>query len=310
MGRVASRAVIGDHTGPPNPARFMSITRYDLHAHSLASDGLLAPRALVQRAAAQGVQVLALTDHDTTDGLAEARTAAAAHGVQLVAGIEISVTWNRQTIHIVGLNIDPDHAALQAGMRRLRAFRDWRAAEIDRRLARHRIEGALEGARRYATGAIVSRTHFARYLVEQGHVLSVQDAFRHYLSKGRPGHVGGDWASLPEAVSWIRGAGGQAVVAHPGRYKLTNGKLRTLLREFKDCGGAAIEVVSGSHEPAAAQHFARLAREFGLLASLGSDYHGPDKPWVELGRLPALPEDCVPVWEEWESRASSQKLQA
>jgi predicted metal-dependent phosphoesterase TrpH len=303
--------MIGDHTAPPNPARFMVSPRYDLHSHSLASDGTLSPSKLVERAAAQGVQVLALTDHDSTDGLAEARTAAVMRGLKLVAGIEISVTWNRQTIHIVGLNIDPDDTALQAGLRRLREFRDWRATEIDRRLAKHRIAGAFEGARRYAQGAIVSRTHFARYLVEKGHVSSVQDAFRHYLSKGRPGHVAGNWASLPEAVGWIRGAGGQAVVAHPGRYKLTNGKLRTLLREFKDCGGAAIEVISGSHEPEANQHFARLARELDLLASLGSDYHGPEKPWVELGRLPALPDGCVPVWVEWdavsgfESRVSS-----
>jgi predicted metal-dependent phosphoesterase TrpH len=296
---MASGTVIGDHTGPPKSTRLMSSPRYDLHSHSLASDGTLTPGELVQRASAQGLDVLALTDHDTTEGLAEARAAAAARGVRLVAGIEISVTWNRQTIHIVGLNIDCDDAALQAGLLRLREFRDWRATEIDRRLAKHRIEGAFEGARRYAKGAIVSRTHFARYLVEKGHVLSVTDAFRHYLSKGRPGHVAGSWASLQEAVGWIRGAGGQAVVAHPGRYKLTNGKLRTLLREFKDCGGAAIEVISGSHEPEATQHFARLARELGLLASLGSDYHGPEKPWVELGRLPALPDGCAPVWEGW-----------
>jgi predicted metal-dependent phosphoesterase TrpH len=302
--------VIGDHTGPPNPARFMASPRYDLHSHSLASDGTLTPGELVERASAQGVEMLALTDHDTTDGLAEARQVATARDVRLVAGIEVSVTWNRQTIHIVGLNIDPGDAALQAGLRRLREFRDWRAVEIDRRLAKHRIEGAFEGARRYARGAIVSRTHFARYLVEKGHVLSVQDAFRHYLARGRPGHVAGNWASLQEAVGWIRGAGGQAVVAHPGRYKLTNGKLRTLLREFKDCGGSAIEVISGSHEPEANQHFARLARELALLASLGSDYHGPEKPWVELGRLPALPDGCVPVWKEWGLEAPSLTLQA
>ena len=284
----------------------MSSPRYDLHAHSLASDGTLTARELVERAAAQHVQVLALTDHDTTDGLAEAREAAVAWRVQLVAGIEISVTWNRQTIHIVGLNINPDDAALQAGLRRLREYRDWRAAEIDRRLARHRIEGALDGARRYAKGAIVSRTHFARYLVEKGHALNMSDAFRHYLSKGRPGHVAGNWASLQEAVGWIHGAGGQAVVAHPGRYKLTSGKMRTLLREFRDCGGAAIEVICGSHEPQSQQHLARFAREFELLASLGSDYHGPEKPWIELGRLPALPDGCVPVWDQWKPVSSEQ----
>ncbi len=273
--------------------------RYDLHTHSLASDGTLTPGALVARAAAQGVQVLALTDHDATDGIAEARRAAAAHGISLVSGIEISVTWNKQTIHIVGLNIDPDDSALQAGLQRLRAFRDWRATEIDRRLAKHRVSGALDGARRYAKGAIVSRTHFARFLHEQGHVSSVQDAFRHYLTKGRPGHVPGEWATLAEAVDWIRGAGGQAVLAHPGRYPLGSGRLRTLLHEFKACGGVAIEGISGSHPPQAHQHFARVARDFELLASLGSDYHGPEQPWVELGRLAPLPEGCVPVWSAW-----------
>jgi hypothetical protein len=281
------------------PSSFTVPVRYDLHTHSLASDGTLTPGELVAHAAAQGVQVLALTDHDATDGLAEARAVAVAHGVTLVTGIEISVTWNKQTIHIVGLNFDPDDSALQVGLRRLREFRDWRATEIDRRLAKHRVSGALDGARRYAKGAIVSRTHFARFLHEQGHVTSVPDAFRHYLSKGRPGHVPGNWATLAEAVGWICGAGGQAVLAHPGRYPLSSGKLRALLHEFKACGGVAIEVISGSHQPQANQHFARVAREFELLASLGSDYHGPEKPWVELGRLPTLPEGCVPVWSSW-----------
>jgi predicted metal-dependent phosphoesterase TrpH len=224
--------------------------------------------------------------------------------VTLVTGVEISVTWNRQTIHVVGLNLDPACAPLQAGLQRLREFRNWRATEIARRLAKRRIGGALDGAARFAHGAIVSRTHFARFLVAQGHVLSVHEAFQHYLSRGRPGYVPGQWASLAEAAQWIRGAGGRAVIAHPGRYKLTHGKLKALLTEFIDCGGEAIEVISGSPNPPADAHYQRVARDFDLKASIGSDYHGPENAWVELGRLPALPAGLATVWEDWDLATS------
>jgi predicted metal-dependent phosphoesterase TrpH len=222
-----------------SPAR-----RFDLHTHSLQSDGTLTPAELVTRARAAGVDVLALTDHDVTDGIAEARTTAVSLGMKLIAGVESSVTWQAQTVHIVGLNIDTADHSLQQGLARLREFRQWRAVEIGRRLQKKRIEGAYEGARRLAKGKIVSRTHFARFLVEQGYVRGMQQAFKQFLGGGKPGHVPGQWATLGEAVSWIRSAGGQAVVAHPARYKLSAGKLLRLFGEFRECGGEAIEVIS------------------------------------------------------------------
>lgn len=274
---------------------------YDLHTHSLRSDGTLTPAELVTRAHAAGVKVLALTDHDVTDGIDEARVVAIGLGMTLVAGVEISVSWQGQTLHIVGLNIAATDQSLQQGLSRLREFRQWRAVEIGRRLRKKRIEGAYEGAARLAKGAIVSRTHFARFLVEQGYVRGPQQAFRQFLSRGKPGHVPGQWAALDEAVNWIRSAGGQAVVAHPARYKLSAGKLRQMLGAFRECGGEAIEVISGSHSPESNRHFALIASEHGFLASAGSDYHGPEKTWMDLGRLPALPDGCTPVWRDWKA---------
>lgn len=273
--------------------------QYDLHTHSQASDGTLTAAELVRRAHVAGVDVLALTDHDSLDGLDEARATAAELPLQLVSGVEVSVTWNGQTIHIVGLNIDQENAALRDGLVGLQAFRDWRAEEIGRRLAKAGIEGTYSGARRLASGRIVSRTHFAHYLVELGRARSVRDVFKKFLIRNKPGYVPGEWAALDQAVGWIRGAGGVAVVAHPARYPLTGGKLRRLLGEFKDCGGTAIEVVSGSHTNEDMQRMAGIARNLGLRASRGSDYHGPENPWVELGRIPLLPEGCVPVWQDW-----------
>lgn len=272
---------------------------YDLHTHSFYSDGALAPAELVARAAASGVQVLALTDHDVTDGLPEATTAAAQAGIALVPGVEISVTWGAQTVHIVGLYIDVACVSLQAGLARLREFREWRAEEIGRRLEKAGIPGATAGARARARRGLVSRTHFAQFLAESGHAADVRSVFRKYLVRGKPGHVPGQWATLDEAVGWIRAAGGQAVLAHPARYKITATRLRKLLGEFRDGGGAAIEVVSGSHSRDDAFRFAQLARKYGLLASAGSDYHGPHNCYLELGPLPPLPDGCTPVWQGW-----------
>jgi hypothetical protein len=279
----------------------MNSTVYDLHAHSTASDGTLDPVALIERAHAAGVPVLALTDHDTTAGIAAAKDAADRLGVRLVPGVEVSVTWSGRTVHVVGLRVEPGHRALEGGLERLREFRGWRAEEIGRRLERHGIGAAFEGARRYARGTIVGRTHFARYLVELGRAATLQEVFRRYLVKGKPGHVPGEWATLEEAVDWIRSAGGQAVVAHPARYRLSGLRLRALLGEFRECGGAAVEVVSGSHTREDYLAMAAETRSAGLLASAGSDYHGPENPWVELGRLPSLPAGCTPVWESWAS---------
>ncbi len=278
----------------------MCSRRRDLHSHSSASDGTLSPAELVAYASALGVDVLALTDHDTTAGLDEASRAAREHGLILVPGAEVSVTWHHRTIHLVALQIDHESSALEAGLAGLRAFREWRAEEIGQRLAKHGIPGAYAGARRLARGAIVSRTHFARYLVAQGLASSVGDVFRHFLVRNKPGYVPGRWASLEEAVGWIRTAGGQAVVAHPARYKLTASKLRSLLHEFVDCGGVGLEVVSGSNTTEQTRVMAAHARDTGLLASSGSDFHGPEQsPWIKLGVLAELPNGCTPIWEAW-----------
>lgn len=276
---------------------------YDLHAHSTASDGTLAPAELMARAAAAGVRVMALTDHDTLAGLDEAAQAAADHRIGFVPGVEISVTWSNQTVHIVGLGVDRENVALRTGLDRLLEYRQWRAQEIGRRLAKAGIAGAYEGAKAFSNGTLVGRTHFARFLVQHGHADTVGQVFKKFLVSGKPGHVSGEWASLEEAVSWITGAGGQAVIAHPARYKMTRSKLRRLIASFMDVGGAAIEVVSGSHSKDEYFTMARHAGDFGLMASAGSDYHGPENPWIELGRLPDLPPGCRPVWHNWDIAA-------
>jgi 3',5'-nucleoside bisphosphate phosphatase len=272
---------------------------YDLHSHSSASDGTLAPAALVRLADQAGVGVLALTDHDTTAGVAEALQTAEALSIRLLAGVEISVTWSGQTVHIVGLNVDPENAELQAGLQTLRDFRNWRAEEIGRRLLMSGVENAYEDALAHSNGILVSRTHFARMLVERGVVDDERKVFKHYLVKGKPGYVAGDWAKLETAIGWIRNAGGQAVVAHPARYKMTRTKLRRLLGEFRELGGEAVEVVSGSHSRDDCIAMAKHTGDFNLLASAGSDFHNPENPWVTLGRLPLLPTGCKPVWHGW-----------
>jgi predicted metal-dependent phosphoesterase TrpH len=246
------------------------------------------------------VDVLAITDHDVTDGLAEAAQVAVGVGLQLVMGVEISVTWSGVTMHILGLNIDPAHAGLQAGLAHLRAFRTRRGEEIARRLAGHGIEGALAGAQAFAGGQILSRTHFARFLVAQGYAKDTRQVFKKFLVHNRPGYVAGQWAKLEEVVGWIRAAGGQAVIAHPARYRISASRLRQFIGEFQECGGVGLEVVSGSHSAGDVAGMAQYAKRFGLLASCGSDYHGPEQPWVELGRLSPLPVGCTPVWCDWE----------
>ncbi|MCX7891756.1 MAG: PHP domain-containing protein [Burkholderiales bacterium] len=268
---------------------------FDLHAHSTASDGLLAPAELVRRAARRGVTALALTDHDETRGLTEALAAASEAGIRLVAGVEISVTWRETTIHIVGLGIDAGDPALQEGLARTRASRGERARAIAAALDAIGIHGSLAGAYRHAGNAdLVGRTHFARFLVEARIAPDVKTVFRHYLARGKPGYVAHRWAALAEACAWIRGAGGTAVLAHPARYRLSRAELDALLEEFRAAGGEAIEVVSG--EAADASALARVARAHRLAASRGSDFHGPGEGGAELGRLPPLPADLEPVW--------------
>jgi hypothetical protein len=280
---------------------------YDLHCHSTVSDGLLSPSDLVARAAGRGVKVLALTDHDDLDGLEEARAAAVEHGIQLINGVEISVSWRSHTLHIVGLNIAPSYPPLAAGVAEVRKGRAERAIRMAESLARSGIGGALEGAYRYAGNpSLIGRTHFARYLVESGHSKDVPGVFKNYLVKGKPGYVSHEWAALSDAIGWIAGSGGVAVLAHPGRYtsgrkKMGKPTLRELLREFVDLGGRGIEVVSGSHTPEQYAEFARYAEEFNLLASCGSDFHGPGESYRDLGRLPDFPLGCRPVWGAWEN---------
>jgi predicted metal-dependent phosphoesterase TrpH len=274
--------------------------RYDLHSHSTCSDGLLAPAEVVRRAASRGVDVLALTDHDELQGLTEARAAAAEAGIAFVDGTELSVSWEDHTLHVVGLDIDPDDADLAEGLATIRSGRDARARRIAAALAEAGVPDALEGARRYVTSErLISRTHFARFLVETGRVRDMGEAFKRYLAPGRPGHVAHAWATLPQAVAWIRGAGGCAVLAHPGRYKVTPSAMRRLLGEFRDAGADAIEIVSPSHTSAQCAEFASLARVFGLRASCGSDFHGPGETWMDLGDLPPLPGGVEPVWTAW-----------
>lgn len=279
---------------------------YDLHCHSTVSDGLLSPSEIVARAAERGVKFLALTDHDNVDGLAEAAEAAKCCGIELINGVEISVTWRSHTLHIVGLRIDPHNPALLEGLRGIRSGRRHRAELMAESLARSGIGGVLAGAYRYAANPdIIGRTHFARFMVEAGHCKDVGSVFKRYLVKGKPGYVPHQWANLQDAIDWIRGAGGIAVMAHPGRYtagRKAMGKstLHELLGEFATMGGQAIEVVTGSHTPPQYAEFARYATEFGLLSSCGSDYHGPGESYRDLGRLPDLPLECKPVWGAWE----------
>ena len=277
-----------------------SVSHFDLHSHSTRSDGLLTPADVVERAAQRGVKALALTDHDGVSGLAEARAAADAAGIELIDGVEVSVTWRGHTVHVVGLLIDPENNSLVEGLHRNRGGRNGRAARIAEQLEQAGIAGTLEGASHYVTNPdLISRAHFARYLVETGHVRSTQAAFDRYLGEGKAGYVPHLWATLAESIEWISTAGGLSVLAHPGRYKLDEAERSALLGEFKDLGGAGVEVVTGSHTPEEYGYWAKRANAHDLLASTGSDFHGPRENYKDLGDLPPLPSGCTPVWEKF-----------
>ncbi len=275
--------------------------RHDLHTHSTASDGCYTPTELVNRAAAAGIQVLSLTDHDTTAGLAEAAVAAQAQGLRLIPGVEISVTWESRTMHVVGLNIDAGHAPLQNGLAQLKATRTQRTQEIAWRLEKAGIPGMLAAAEALAGPGIITRTHFADCLAQRGFAADRRDVFNRYLTAGKPGYVATRWADMAAAIAWIRDASGIAVLAHPQRYRLSNAWLRRLLSEFKSLGGEGLEVVSGTAAPGDVQSSTALAQRFALLASCGSDFHGPDEGWPKLGRLPGLPAGIQPVWSHWDA---------
>lgn len=279
---------------------------FDLHCHSTVSDGLLSPKDLVAYAAKQGVKVLALTDHDDLAGLADAREAAKAHGIQFVNGVEISVTWKKRTLHIVGLKVDPNNTALKSAFEAVRIGRDNRAREMSADLARVGIHGAYEGAKALAGNSIITRTHFARFLVESGHAKDNKAVFKKYLVKGKPGYKDFEWMSLEDAVKLIKDSGGIPVIAHPGRYDLGTINMLLLMHQFKTLGGVAIEVVTGSHTPPQYQQFAKIAHRFGLKSSLGSDYHGEGISYMPMGYVPDLPAGCVPVWEDWPEAANLQ----
>jgi len=272
---------------------------FDLHSHSLYSDGILRPQAVVSRAKAHGVTTLALTDHDTTQGLAEAREQAALEGIELIAGIEFSCLWKGMGIHVVGLNVDVTAPSLiQAELQQQQA-REERAVTIAERLDKAGFSGTYEGAMALADGGVIGRPHFARYMVSTGKVKSMAAAFKKYLGAGKVGDVKQVWPDIATAVRWITEAGGVAVVAHPDKYKLTRTKLKRLLVDFKEAGGQAMEVVSGRQQPQTTEDLGRIANEFGLYASCGSDFHVPDQPWQELGKCSPLPEGVTPVWNAW-----------
>ncbi|MFY7860142.1 MAG: 3',5'-nucleoside bisphosphate phosphatase [Limnohabitans sp.] len=275
-----------------------TILNADLHCHSVISDGTLTPEALAERAKANGVELWALTDHDEVGGQDRALAAARAQGLPYLTGTEISITFADKTVHIVGLGFDAHNTDLVEGLRRTRGGRGERAQEMSDGLAKVGIHGAYEGALRYAGNPeLISRTHFARHLVETGVCSDTSEVFRKFLTEGKPGFVPHRWARLKEAVQWITGAGGVAVIAHPARYGFSPNEEYALFSEFKAHGGRAVEVVTGSHSSQEAVRYAETALEFDLAASRGSDFHSPDESRIDLGTLPLLPGQLTPVWE-------------
>lgn len=270
---------------------------YDLHSHSIASDGALSPTDLVERAHAKGVTALALTDHDTTQGLEKARACADSLGIQLINGIELSIIWENKSIHIVGLGIDPEYAPLAKAAEYIQYLRLERAAKMAEKLAKKNITGAFEAVQKAADGGSITRSHFADFLLSQHHVDSHQEAFDRYLSRGKSIYVPSVGLDLKEAINWITEAGGVAVLAHPLRYQLTANWMKRLLTAFKEVGGQAMEVVTGRNNPDEIKLLASYASSFKLAGSVGSDFHSPINPWLELGRLAPLPDGIQPVWD-------------
>lgn len=269
----------------------------DLHCHSVVSDGTLSPEELALRAHQNGVHLWSLTDHDVLGGQARAQDAALNLGIEYVSGVEISISWMGQTVHIVGLGFDSSNVTLQDGLRATRDGREERARQMAAQLAQIGIENSYEGALKFAGNPeLIARTHFARYLVEQQVCRDMNEVFRKYLVAGKPGYVSHRWASLDQAVDWITGAGGEAVIAHPGRYRLNAMQMDELYARFKDLGGAGIEVVTGSHSPDQYQTYAKVAERYGFMASRGSDFHDPHESDIDLGQLPHLPEHLTPIW--------------
>lgn len=272
----------------------------DLHAHSNISDGMLPPADVVTRAFERGCQLFALTDHDDLSGLAIAQARADELGMRFLPGVEISVTWRKHTLHIVGLGIDPQNEDIQVGLASVRQGRDERARRMAEALAKVGIADTLAGASRFADNpAMIGRAHFARHLIERGIAKNMKGVFKKFMVKGKPGYVEHEWTNLASAVGWIRGAGGIAVIAHPGRYDFGRQTMLDLVKEFKEAGGEGIEVVSGSHTVVDTVFYARLATEHALLASAGSDYHATGEGAREPGILADMPHGPTPIWSRW-----------
>lgn len=272
----------------------------DLHSHSQCSDGSLSPAELVALAVRAGVKALALTDHDSVDGIAEARAAAVGTGLTLIPGVELSAIWGVHNIHVVGLQVDTEHPALKTGLQQQAGARAERGRQMGAKLEALGLKGAYEGALALASSPDgLSRTHMAQWLFDAGHVSTIQQAFDKYLGPRKPAAVPMPWASLADVVAWIKAAGGVAVVAHPGRYDMSRTKMRQLLADFKALGGDGMEVATATEKPDMVAYLGRLSQQLELLASQGSDYHGKPAPWIALGRFPALPAGCIPIWTAW-----------
>ncbi|ELQ6016726.1 PHP domain-containing protein [Cronobacter sakazakii] len=281
---------------------------YDLHSHTTASDGLLTPEQLVHRAVEMGIHTIAITDHDTTAGLPAAHEEIARAGLalRLIDGVEISTLWENHEIHIVGLGIDITHPEMVAFLDGQSQRRTRRAEMIAERLEKARIPGALEGAKRLADGGVVTRGHFARFLIEDGRATNMANVFKHYLARGKTGYVPPQWCTIEQAIDVIHHSGGQAVIAHPGRYQLSAKWLKRLLNQFAAAGGDAMEVAQCQQAPNELNQLASYAGQFGLLASQGSDFHQPC-PWIELGRRLRLPDGLTPVWHRWPPELSKER---
>ena len=273
--------------------------RIDLHSHTTASDGALKPMELCERAATRGVEFLSITDHDTCSAYQQLSTQESLP-VQLIPGIEFSSYWRNTGIHILGLNVNIDSTILKKAIDHQKTARVLRAEQISTRLERHGIENSLPQVKLIAGGTYIGRPHFAQYLVDIGRVKNIKDAFKKYLGPGKPGDVKENWAPMETIVDWIRGAGGMAVLAHPAKYRLTWTKLRALLDDFSAVGGQGMEVISGQQQPDLTRRLGQLSLQKGLFASCGSDFHRPEEPWSDIGKIADLPTECLPVWRDWD----------
>ena len=279
-----------------------SYSKIDLHTHSNKSDGELSPYDLVTKASSNGIQMLALTDHDTVSGLSDAKKAATEKNINFINGVELSTQWDNKTIHIIGLNIESENALIIKACEKLKVLREDRAKKISQKLAKVGVRGAHEYTKKLAINGNITRFHFAKFLIEKKYAKNQTDVFKNYLVKGKPGYISANWPNLSETINLINTIGGVAVIAHPLRYKITATKLRNLIDEFKQCGGEAIEVITSHNIPKEITMISNYAKKYNLAASIGSDFHNQSISWNKLGQLPPLPESLVPVWKLWEKK--------